>query len=283
MRLTRDNILFALIALSIFPVMHPAYIRNVVLNPVFVVMAISLARFISAVGVYSLYISASVFLARAISPKIKRRKEEAARVRRMLTAGGYLFFIVLILYYIVTTVYAKGAFDVINISIGLTLTMITTFLIPIARGDVAKATVSDIQALLKKADFIRIGIKKAFYEKLVRDYGEAMALEFLALKMRIDQIRDKIFYWIFVALILASFPLLPIFILGVWVIVWWREGKKKLERRIRFSSLIVVSALLVYVLVLLMLSPIKAEFFAFTLPYLVGLIVTLFFYVRYLR
>ena len=267
-------------ALSVFAFFIPAYVNSIVFNSCFLSIALLVARFLAGVGAFSIFLNLSIFVYQLYAPKLKRRREEAYKLRETLIRFGYLYFFALIGYYLFSMFFGGKEVDILFLLVGLVTIIVTVFIIPVWQEASEFKGKNEMKSiLLEKASEITLSFKKVYYEKLVRDYGKAFALEFLRLKNKLDKMRLKVARY---SLFLIGISVLPI--LPVAILTWYKFINVYLLNNERFdesTKLIIILAvltLLVYTIMVIILEHIVVNTVTWELPYVIGSLIALIMY-----
>ncbi len=266
--------------LSVFVFFIPTYVNSIILNPFFLSIALLVARFLAGVGAFSIFLNLSIFVYKLSAPKLKKRREEAYKLRRNLIKFGYLYFIALIGYYLFSMFFGKKEIDILFLLFGLVTVIVTVFIIPIwQEASEFKGKDEMKTILLEKASEITLSFKKIYYEKLVRDYGKAFALEFLRLKNKLDKMRLKVARY---SLFLIGVSILPI--LPVAILTWYKFinvyilNNERFDESTKLIIILAILTLLAYTITVIIFEHIVVNTIAWEFPYVVGSLIALMIY-----
>ena len=274
------NFILIISVASILLFFIPPYINLVLLNPLFLFIAVIVSRFLAGFGVFSIFLNLSIFIMQYYAPQIKRKKEEAYELRRKLVKLGYVYAIFLLGYYIISILLPSRGVDLLFLTIGLVTIMVTVYIIPMwQEASEIKGEKSFTEIILEKANEVAIGFKKIYYEKLVRDYGKAIALEFMRVKVKMDKMRLKIAKFSYPLIAASITPILP-----VSVLVWYKYislyilRKEKFDDSAKIIFLLSVVTLIVYMISVVVYEHLVIQTLFWQLPYIIGSAYALYMY-----
>lgn len=263
----------------------PGYVNLIFFNPVFVYIAVVFVRFLSGLGIFSIYVTLSMKILEKIAYRIKRKKREAELLRKRLIELSYVYFGALVAWYTLTIFVGSGVINHLNVLIGLLSAMIFVYIIPIwQEHPEIKGRKEFKESFLEKASSIVQFLKKGYYEKLVRDYGKAYAIEFARLKTRIDKIRYKAAKTLLAVVAIALIPIMPIAILSAYFYYELYIRKQQSFNTVSKAVLLVaIVTLIVYSIFVFMFSNYSINSVIWQIPYIVGAILALIYFKRNIK
>ncbi|MGQ4892476.1 MAG: hypothetical protein ACP6IP_08315 [Candidatus Njordarchaeia archaeon] len=277
--------LIILVMASFLVFFVPGYVNLIFFNPVFVYIAVVFVRFLSGLGIFSIYVTLSMKILEKIAYRIKRKKREAELLRKRLIELSYVYFGALVAWYTLTIFVGSGVINHLNVLIGLLSAMIFVYIIPIwQEHPEIKGRKEFKESFLEKASSIVQFLKKGYYEKLVRDYGKAYAIEFARLKTRIDKIRYKAAKTLLAVVAIALIPIMPIAILSAYFYYELYIRKQQSFNTVSKAVLLVaIVTLIVYSIFVFMFSNYSINSVIWQIPYIVGAILALIYFKRNIK
>lgn len=251
--------------------------KNIIILSYYIAwISILTARFLSGLGIFSTYALAVSFLYEKLSSKIKVDKNIAKKLNRLTQILAILVFMAIGILTIIGDVHT----DMIMVVIGLALTFITFYIVPIWKEDekfcLNESLIERIKSYLSNLSF---KVKRGYYRYFTKEYLKVYSLEYIYLRTRLDDMRQRVGRYVLFTFIACTsvFPVLSAFLAYVLVRLIKIKEIGWLDKVI---LLVAIVFMVFYVSLMIFIMNISIPWYIVQGAYLIGIIISLaiFFY-----
>ena len=251
--------------------------EDILFLPIFAYLNLVIIRFIAGIGVSIFYLNIGAYILRYFSPRFKRKPRESRIIFFTLILFGYIYIITLFINTLIGIL--SQTYNEFMMILGMIFSIITLYILPIWREEDILVGENLLSKVKEKIHEVKLKITEFYNKYITRDYLKAYSVQYIIYRAKIDKFRRNIALKLLPIILLGIFPILPLFIMTLYILLDGIRFHKKLM--LTEKSIIIVDLILLTIYDLQAFQVIRMDRFislVFGFPYLIGLIIGFYIY-----